>query len=212
MLRTSKSTLSPTYSEVSSICAAYARSARFAGEAQLTRVLEYDDCDGSWGPLGKKCSRCRASRHACVELAQPPLIPFLNTALAAREELFRSTRPGGDQPAARAAFDDAIAQLKNAQRAYDSNKGAFTGDKPTPRKGAAGAAPAEGMLDAEKVKELQTISRGVMALAEIGREVSNTCREAPVLLQLTTCVGPAVRRRAGRQRRPCPARAAAARR
>jgi hypothetical protein len=49
----------------------------------------------------------------------------------------------------------------------------MTGSKHTPRKRTAAAAPAASGLDAV-VDDIQDIRRGILALVEVGREVSNT--------------------------------------
>lgn len=56
-------------------------------------MLNYDDCNGQWeGVLRRKCARCTRQRHTCEPLEHQQLIPLLNPALRARDELAARTR------------------------------------------------------------------------------------------------------------------------
>lgn len=101
---------------------------------------------------------------------EPPLFPALAATASARAAYARSVRYDSDdkderEETARNAAND----LKAALRTFDRNRSKVAGDRPTPRKARAAAAPAPNS-DA-MLLEMQSLRRGVLALVEVGKAV-----------------------------------------
>ncbi|KAK5127683.1 hypothetical protein LTR08_004343 [Meristemomyces frigidus] len=127
-------------------------------------------CDGEFGALARKCSRCARARHPCVEV-EPTLYPHVNRLVRARAALAVLVDGGeededtlaGPQAEVEEAGGDLVASLATLNR----NRSRLLGDRPTPRRVRAAAAPAPSSETA--TLELQSIRRGLLALVEVGR-------------------------------------------
>lgn len=138
--------------------------------ATLANRTVANPCDAAFGPFAVKCGRCRKAKHACVAV-EPPLFPALaavseSRAAYAASLLDDNANSEALADTARAAADD----LKTRLRTYDRNRNKTTGDRPTPRKARAGAAPAAS--NDALLLELQSIRRGILALVEVRKLVS----------------------------------------
>ncbi|KAI7331838.1 hypothetical protein KC354_g18246 [Hortaea werneckii] len=126
-------------------------------------------CTATFGPAAQKCGLCQEHGHLCVELDQASW-PHMNRWLDAREKLAAVMRdPMGSrrqEEAARASFDEACEAMKTQLKVMNVNRKKMTGDKHTPRKKAAGGAPAAGMSNAVLVEEVQGLRRAMQALVQ----------------------------------------------
>ncbi|KAK5110409.1 hypothetical protein LTR85_001034 [Meristemomyces frigidus] len=134
----------------------------------LNTDLSANPCDGSFGLFAKKCSRCATQRHACVAV-EPPMFPSLNTTVRGREAHAKSLVDGDEeeQESTRAAAEEARRAMVEQLKAMHRNRNRITGDRTTPRKPRARAAPAG--TNADTLLELQSLRRGVLALVEVGK-------------------------------------------
>jgi hypothetical protein len=93
-----------------------------------------------------------------------------------------------DEDELRAAALAAGDELIDGLAAYDRNRNKVTGDRPTPRKRAAGTA--QGGTNEETLLELQSLRRGIFALVEVGKAVSLLSLFPRASAMLTACVAP----------------------
>lgn len=117
------------------------------------------------------------------------MYPLLAACMAARAAHARAQRTEAEdedelRAAALAAGDDLVEGLA----VYDRNRNKVTGDRPTPRKRGAAAAPATS--NEETLLELQSLRRGIFALVEVGKAVSRSSFLFRASLMLTACVAP----------------------
>lgn len=120
--------------------------------------------------MSKKCSHCSRLRKPCVAV-EPAVFPALSVAVPAREAHARAVRDDDDdiEERAQAARDAGDALVEDLRR-FDRNRNKVAGDRPTPRKVRAAAAPAAS--NDALLLEVQSLRRSVLALVEVGKAVS----------------------------------------
>jgi hypothetical protein len=139
----------------------------------LTPCEEYR-CDVVLGALGRKCSRCRDSKHYYVPIEQPlfELLKKVKTACAAYATAIRAADDQEEinKREARACdlTDELIARLKT----LNNNCNKTEGDRVAGCKRCAGSSNTTSS-DPIVIAELQSIRRGILALVEVGKAISS---------------------------------------